>query len=139
MHVLNCGANVGQNSLGSPNEGRPSPHCGLGTKKPVSTRIRAFSIYRNGDELLLVRSGVAMAIAAEYCITRRALEDRQLILINEFADETSRLVDLASLKNHDNFHRTLVRCAELRANIAESNRQLQIHQSQHRCRAVPID
>ncbi len=74
-----------------------------------------------------------MAIHPDYCVTRRALEERHLSLINDLAEEVSLLALFAGRNNHAEFSRMQRRCAELRTNIVESSRQLQIHRSRHGC------
>jgi len=73
-----------------------------------------------------------MDVAAQYCPTRKKLEERILILVDRLDQLTSRL-NLTVGNDHEEFISARADCHNTQAEIHDSRLHLQIHRSEHGC------
>ena len=71
-------------------------------------------------------------LAAQYCPTRRRLEDQIASLVTNLCSLTSRLLPLVG-RGHQAFISAEADCAGMRADIIDSRQELQDHRSAHGC------
>jgi hypothetical protein len=73
-----------------------------------------------------------MDIAAQYCPTRKGLEERGWSLTSQLSTLSSRLLTLVAV-DHRGFNATTAKCLEVRSKLKESHRELKEHRSEHGC------
>ena len=73
-----------------------------------------------------------MDLTAEYCPTRRDLEQRVWNLVTRLSDLTSKLMLLTG-KDHQAFISAKGHCDDAKAEVVDSRQKLDVHRSQHGC------
>jgi hypothetical protein len=73
-----------------------------------------------------------MDFTAQYCATRRSLEEETWVLTSKLSNTATRLMGTVGV-NHKLFNETTVECGEIRAQLAALHRQLKEHRSGHGC------
>ena len=67
------------------------------------------------------------------CYARRDLQEKSWILVSKLATATGLLCKVAGTGHSQEFAETKDRCAEVRGEVKEAQRQLRLHRSAHGC------
>lgn len=73
-----------------------------------------------------------MDLIAEYCTTRRSLEEQSWALTSKLSNTATRLMGSVGV-DHKRFNETAAECGEIRTQLATLHRELQKHRSSHGC------
>lgn len=73
-----------------------------------------------------------MDLTAEYCATRRSLEEQSWVLTSKLSSTATRLMGTVGV-NHRIFNKTAAECNEIRSRLSSLHRQLRDHRASHGC------